>query len=734
MDDRAAGGRRARPLGQPVDDPEAVEQRAGHEVAGPRRRQRRRRASGSTSPDRRRRRHRPRRRPSPRRSRTGSRSCPAPYRRPDTTARHDGHDSTRGAAQRRPPSIRRCGPTTRRSADGRRARSARRRPDRHRPPLRRAGRRHADLVPRRRLDHVRLRAHGRAGGARPRATGGTPCRWPSPLLLYVSVLIHELSHTVVALQAGPAGPADQPAPAGRRLRDRGAGQDARPGGRHRRRRPAGLAVVLRRGGVRRRRRCSSRTRSAGCSPGADGRATSSSACSTCCPGCRSTAAACSPPAVWRLTGRRHTGTVVAAWLGAASRSSCSCCPFVARGLASARELDLIDVVWGALLGSFIWVGATQALQARRLQQRLPGAVRPRADPAGDPGRRRRCRWPRRCAGAPRPGARHLVVVSLRRRPGRRWSSRRPSGRRPSSGGPGCRSATCPAGSSPATGHGRPGRRGAGRGADAAARPASTSWSKPNGDVYGVLATADVERALVGPAARPDGPSFRPCPTPRISRSSTREPPCPAWRVAHRRRAPPRPVRGGRPGAADRPQGPDAHDHPGRRARSSTPTRARCAHDDADRAPGGHGRSRRPAASTYLALRPLLADYVLSMPRGAAVVYPRTPARSCTWPTSSPAPGSSRPASGRARSPCRCCAPSATTVCVSSYERRAGLRRHRPRQRRDVLRRPAPGLAAHGRRPGRRRWTRPTWTGSCSTCSRRGTASTRSPAPWCPAGC
>ncbi|SUA44663.1 tRNA (adenine(58)-N(1))-methyltransferase TrmI [Nocardia africana] len=51
---------------------------------------------------------------------------------------------------------------------------------------------------------------------------------------------------------------------------------------------------------------------------------------------------------------------------------------------------------------------------------------------------------------------------------------------------------------------------------------------------------------------------------------------------------------------------------------------------------------------YLALRPLLVDYVLSMPRGAAVIYPRTPRRSCTRVTCSPARGCSRPAPDPAR--------------------------------------------------------------------------------------
>ena len=31
-------------------------------------------------------------------------------------------------------------------------------------------------------------------------------------------------------------------------------------------------------------------------------------------------------------------------------------------------------------------------------------------------------------------------------------------------------------------------------------------------------------------------------------------------------------------------------------------------------------------TAYLALRPLLADYVLSMPRGAAVIYPKDAAQ------------------------------------------------------------------------------------------------------------
>ena len=53
-------------------------------------------------------------------------------------------------------------------------------------------------------------------------------------------------------------------------------------------------------------------------------------------------------------------------------------------------------------------------------------------------------------------------------------------------------------------------------------------------------------------------------------------------------------------------------------------------------------------TAYLALRPLLTDFVLSMPRGAAVVYPKDAAQIVAMGDISPAPGWSRPAPARAR--------------------------------------------------------------------------------------
>ncbi|HEY4314195.1 MAG TPA: site-2 protease family protein [Actinomycetes bacterium] len=74
--------------------------------------------------------------------------------------------------------------------------------------------------------------------------------------------------------------------------------------------------------------------------------------------------------VWRATGRRHTGTVVAGWVGRGVSMALLAIPF----LLSARRgtpVSLADIAWAVLLGGFIWVGATQAIVQGGVQQRLP---------------------------------------------------------------------------------------------------------------------------------------------------------------------------------------------------------------------------------------------------------------------------------------------------------------------------------------------------------------------------
>ena len=76
-------------------------------------------------------------------------------------------------------------------------------------------------------------------------------------------------------------------------------------------------------------------------------------------------------AVWSATGRRDSGVVAAAYVGRPVAIFVFFLPALI-GLVQGRDPDLVDLVWGALLATFIWSGATQALQAGRLQQRIPG--------------------------------------------------------------------------------------------------------------------------------------------------------------------------------------------------------------------------------------------------------------------------------------------------------------------------------------------------------------------------
>lgn len=76
-------------------------------------------------------------------------------------------------------------------------------------------------------------------------------------------------------------------------------------------------------------------------------------------------------AVWRATGRRHTGTVVAGWLGRGVAVSVLVgVPFLVAPLLG-RDPTLVDVIWGGLLGAFIWVGSSLAIVQGGVQQRLP---------------------------------------------------------------------------------------------------------------------------------------------------------------------------------------------------------------------------------------------------------------------------------------------------------------------------------------------------------------------------
>jgi len=74
--------------------------------------------------------------------------------------------------------------------------------------------------------------------------------------------------------------------------------------------------------------------------------------------------------VWRATGHRHTGTVVAGWAGRAVAVVLLALPFLVAAMRE-TEVSVVDIIWAALLSAFIWVGASQSILQANVQQRLP---------------------------------------------------------------------------------------------------------------------------------------------------------------------------------------------------------------------------------------------------------------------------------------------------------------------------------------------------------------------------
>ncbi len=77
--------------------------------------------------------------------------------------------------------------------------------------------------------------------------------------------------------------------------------------------------------------------------------------------------------VWRLTGSAHRGTVVAAWGGRVTAVAVLCWPVLMEA-AFGRQPDVLDFVLAFLVGLFLWTGATAAMSSARIRRRLPALV------------------------------------------------------------------------------------------------------------------------------------------------------------------------------------------------------------------------------------------------------------------------------------------------------------------------------------------------------------------------
>jgi Zn-dependent protease len=74
--------------------------------------------------------------------------------------------------------------------------------------------------------------------------------------------------------------------------------------------------------------------------------------------------------VWKLTGRPGQATVVAAWAGRVLAVAVLMIPFVSAARTGSSP-QLFDVAWAAVIAAFMWTGAGQALRATRVRERLP---------------------------------------------------------------------------------------------------------------------------------------------------------------------------------------------------------------------------------------------------------------------------------------------------------------------------------------------------------------------------
>jgi Zn-dependent protease/CBS domain-containing protein len=74
--------------------------------------------------------------------------------------------------------------------------------------------------------------------------------------------------------------------------------------------------------------------------------------------------------IWKLTGRPATSTIAAAWAGRVLAVALLVVPFLT-GMVNATGSGLYAFIWLAVIAVFMWTGAGQAIKATRFRERLP---------------------------------------------------------------------------------------------------------------------------------------------------------------------------------------------------------------------------------------------------------------------------------------------------------------------------------------------------------------------------
>ncbi|MFC4121115.1 site-2 protease family protein [Nonomuraea zeae] len=74
--------------------------------------------------------------------------------------------------------------------------------------------------------------------------------------------------------------------------------------------------------------------------------------------------------VWKVTKSPGSGTIVAAWGGRVLAVFLVVAP-IAMALSGGQAVDFTDLVWPLVLASFIWIGASQSLRVAKIRARIP---------------------------------------------------------------------------------------------------------------------------------------------------------------------------------------------------------------------------------------------------------------------------------------------------------------------------------------------------------------------------
>lgn len=72
--------------------------------------------------------------------------------------------------------------------------------------------------------------------------------------------------------------------------------------------------------------------------------------------------------VWKLTGRPAGATIAAAWVGRGLAIALLVIPFHSGRLSGG---DMVRTLWVAVIAAFMWIGAGQSIRATKFRQRLP---------------------------------------------------------------------------------------------------------------------------------------------------------------------------------------------------------------------------------------------------------------------------------------------------------------------------------------------------------------------------